>query len=63
MDVSHDLEELYSVYRWIEDPFSEEGRKRFKSTYNAFNKILSHEWVRNIVNSRDEITIMDYSVK
>lgn len=57
--MSYDLEELYSVYRWIEDPFSEEGRKRFKSACNAFNKILSHEWVRNIVNSRDEITIMD----
>lgn len=55
----HELERFYSIYPWVEDPFSEEGRRRFESVRAVMARLLQHPWVRDVVVLRDAVRVLD----
>lgn len=54
----HELERMYRVYKFPEDPFGE-GRPRYEQALREASRILDHEWVREVVGSSDRISLMD----
>ena len=54
-----ELEDIYGVIPWPEDPWSEEGRTRFEKALKRFDKLTSHEWIGSIVSSRNHVRILD----
>ncbi len=57
--MSEYMERLYRVYPWPDNPYTEEGGKRFLESVEVFKKITYHEWVRDLVSSRKRIRIVD----
>ncbi|WFO74767.1 class I SAM-dependent methyltransferase [Desulfurococcaceae archaeon MEX13E-LK6-19] len=56
---SEELERIYRVFIFPEDPFSEEGRARYERALEEFNKIIEHTWVKNIMDTRDKVHVLD----
>jgi len=53
------MEKLYSIFPWIEDPFTEEGLKRFQELLSVFKSIIEHSWIRELIGKRRELRIVD----
>ena len=58
-DLADLLSVVYELGIWPEDPRSEAGRARFKSALRIFRKVLEHEWVKNLLNKRQKIRIIE----
>ncbi len=57
--MSNELERLYRVYRWVEDPFTREGFERYRSILDSMEKVIEHKWVREVVSGRVLVRIID----
>ncbi len=53
------MEKLYKIYSWPEDPFSDEGRRRFEESLNVFKTLLKHEWLSSLVKGLSSVRIVD----
>ncbi len=53
------LEKTYSAFKWIEDPFTREGFERYKKILESMDKIVEHKWIREVIEKRDKIRIID----
>ncbi len=54
------LERLYQVFPWIDDPFTDEGRMRYERELKVMEKVIGHEWVREVVDkSGESVSIVD----
>jgi SAM-dependent methyltransferase len=54
-----ELEDIYKVVPWPEDPWSEEGRSRYEDGLKRFKKLVSHEWIGSLASKRNCIRILD----
>jgi len=52
------LEKLYRLFPWPEDPSSPEGRARYESAVSFFRELLGHPWLSELVSS-PELSIVD----
>lgn len=52
------ITELYSLDIWPMDPRSEEGRKRFEEAKEQFKKLLTHEWIKKLIEKK-EVRILE----
>jgi predicted O-methyltransferase YrrM len=57
--LSKELEDIYRVVPWPEDPWSEKGRERFEKALKRFKKLISHEWIGSLSSSRSRVRILD----
>jgi len=53
------LSEFYKILGWPEDPYSDAGRKRFENALKFMEILTKHRWIRNILNKRKVIKILD----
>ncbi|OYT37755.1 MAG: hypothetical protein B6U89_06860, partial [Desulfurococcales archaeon ex4484_58] len=54
------MEKLYKIYSWPDNPFTEEGRRRYESTLKTMEKIVKHKWFEEIISGRDKIGVIEY---
>jgi len=54
------LEKLYSIYRWVEDPFKEDGWRRYLEIIEVFRKVTAHQWLRDLIGGREVVKIIDF---
>jgi len=57
--MSEELEKIYRVMPWPEDPWSEGGRSRYEEGLKRFRDFTSQEWVKSLVSKRKRIRIVD----
>ncbi len=53
------LEELYRLVPWPEDPRSEEGKRRYVEALSQMRKLLGHEWLKQLLESRRKVSVLD----
>ncbi len=54
------MERLYRVFPWIDDPFTREGRIRYEKELHIMERIIDHEWIREVVDrSGGSVDIVD----
>lgn len=59
MSKDRELEDIYRVIPWPEDPWSEEGRSRYEEGLKRFKKLVSHEWISSLASTRNCIRVLD----
>lgn len=52
------IKELYRLGIWELNPYSKEGQTRFKNAIDAFGRLLSHVWIKKLLE-RDAISILE----
>lgn len=52
------LEKVYKLVGWIEDPFTQAGRKRYENFIKLFDNLIEHEWISQLLKKR-KIKIAD----
>ena len=57
--MKEDLESFYRIFPWIEDPFTSSGYKRYCKVLEDMEAVIQHEWFRQLIENRREISIMD----
>ena len=58
-ELSRKLEGIYSMFLWIEDLDTEEGKERFKETIKVFEEVSKHAWVSDLIKSKKKVTLLD----
>ncbi len=53
------LEDLYGVIGWVEDPYSDAGRRRFEKALECLKKFVEHSWVKELVESKREVRVLE----
>jgi methylase of polypeptide subunit release factors len=59
MSESRRLEVFYTLHPWIEDLETYEGLKRYREVVELMERVTSHPWFRELVESRKRIKIID----
>lgn len=59
MNEDRELEEIYEVMPWPEDPWSEEGKSRYGEALERFKMLITQEWIRSLISNRDRISLID----
>ena len=57
--MGEDLSRLFRIVPWPEDPYTEEGRRRYEKAKEKFRGLLKHDWLSELVQSRDTVRILD----
>ena len=55
---ARDLERAYRIALWKDDPWTPEGRERYRGALEAFRKLLEHPWFKELVGRR-EVSVVD----
>lgn len=55
---ARDLERAYRIALWKDDPWTPEGRERYRGALRAFKKLLEHPWLKELVG-REEVSVVD----
>jgi len=55
----NNLENLYELIEWTEDPYTEEGSKRFNAYRTSFSKLVKHKWIQEMTRSKKQISILE----
>ena len=58
-ELSRKLEGIYSIFSWIEDLDTEEGKERFKETIKVFEEVSKHTWISDLIKSKKKVTLLD----
>lgn len=56
---SEQPERFYRLIQWPEDPATPEGFKRYKGTLSLFEQLLKHEWLRELIERREPLRLID----
>jgi len=53
------LEEFYKIFPWFEDPYTLEGRKRYEKALEHAEKLLEHDWIKQLLPGKEKVNILD----
>ncbi|ALL00296.1 hypothetical protein Pyrde_0246 [Pyrodictium delaneyi] len=56
---SEELEKLYSLGIWPEDPYTDVGMQRFRQALGHMARLVEHEYVQRLLQSRKSVRILD----
>jgi len=59
MSKQYELERLYTIFPWIEDPESPQGYERYQRVLRDMEKLITHSWIQNILKTRRLVKIID----
>ncbi|PCN50639.1 hypothetical protein B6U99_03205 [Candidatus Geothermarchaeota archaeon ex4572_27] len=59
MSLARELERVYSVFPWPEDPFSDVGRRRYEIALREMGELLDHPWLKEAIEQRERLHILD----
>lgn len=57
--LSESLSEFYSTYIWPDDPLSEMGKQYFERAEKYMEKVIEHEWIKEIISNNKTIKILE----
>ena len=58
MDEDKLIEELYAMNIWNTSPYSEFGRKRFREVVGIFDRLMEHDWFRELLR-KEKVRILE----
>jgi len=56
---SESMEKIYSVGKWIDEPGTEEGSKRYQQTLTEMRRLIGHDWLKEALVRSGSIRILD----
>jgi SAM-dependent methyltransferase len=59
MSKQSELEKLYELFPWIEDPETPEGYERFKRTISDMEHLATHPWIQGVLGFKRTVKILD----
>ena len=57
--MGEELSRLYRIAPWPEDPYAEEGRKRYEAAKEEFSDLIKHDWLSELIQSREIVRLLD----
>ncbi len=58
MDALEKLEKGYEIASWKDNPWSSEGRERYRAALEKFNTLLKHPWLAEVAG-KDKVDVLD----
>ncbi len=57
---NNSLDKIYSIITWFDDPYTIEGRRRYREIRENTYKLVNHKWIKRLVKNKKQLMIIDY---
>jgi len=59
MSLQIELEKLYSLISWVEDPETPQGIERYRQIRGDMEQLINHNWIKEFLKDRRIVRVID----
>ena len=59
MSLQIELEKLYSLISWVEDPETPRGIERYRQIRGDMEQLINHNWIKEFLKDRRIVRVID----